>query len=98
MGAAWETAAFVIHCLGVKDQQQQNYATIWNILFLLAPLWINAFVYMTFSREAYYYLPGPEKRIRRVKVASIGKYFVWFDILTFMYVHPDMNDCSCTQP
>jgi hypothetical protein len=84
MGAAWETTSFILHSLGAKNQQQLAYATAWQLLFLLAPLWINAFVYMTFSREAWYYLPGPEKRIRGIKVASIGKYFVWADIFTFM--------------
>ncbi|KAI1864074.1 hypothetical protein JX265_007370 [Neoarthrinium moseri] len=84
MGAAWETVGFILHSLGSKDQQQIGYATGWNILFLLAPLWINAFVYMTFAREAYYYLPQSHRRIRGINATSLAKWFVWADILTFI--------------
>ncbi|KAK6076447.1 RTA1 domain-containing protein [Seiridium cupressi] len=84
MGAAWETLAFILHSLGTKDQQQIGYATGWNILFLLAPLWINAFVYMTFAREAYYFLPESDRRIRGINATSLAKWFVWADIVTFI--------------
>ncbi|KAK6851906.1 hypothetical protein PG995_012031 [Apiospora arundinis] len=55
MGATWETVSFAIHALGSRDQQNMAYASSAQILFLLAPLWINAFVYMTFTRAAWYY-------------------------------------------
>ncbi|KAI0383618.1 RTA1 like protein-domain-containing protein [Hypomontagnella monticulosa] len=82
MGATWETIAFILHSLGARDQQQIAYATAWQILFLLAPLWINAFVYMTFARIAWFFLP--EQRLGGIKPASIAKYFVWADVLTFL--------------
>jgi hypothetical protein len=53
MGVAWELIAFVTRALGAHDQQNIGYATVSSIFFLLAPLWINAFVYMTVGR-----LPG----------------------------------------
>ncbi|KAH8681841.1 RTA1 like protein-domain-containing protein [Xylariales sp. PMI_506] len=84
MGATWETIAFILHSLGSYDQQQIGYATGWNILFLLAPLWINAFVYMTFSREAYWFLPEEHRKIRGFNATSVAKLFVWADILTFI--------------
>jgi hypothetical protein len=84
MGALWETLAFILHSVGTKDQQQIAYATSWNILFLLAPLWINAFVYMTFAREAYFFLPESDRRIRGINTNSIAKWFVWADVVTFM--------------
>ncbi len=83
MGSLWENIAFILHSLGANDQQQIGYATGHSLLFLLAPLWINAFVYMTFARMMWVFLPG-DKRIGFVKAQSISKYFVLADILTFI--------------
>src|SRR6201994_2012073 len=81
MGALWETTAFITGALGAHDQQNIGYATAHILFFLLAPLWINAFAYMTFARLAYFILP--EKRVV-VKATSMAKYFVTFDILSFV--------------
>ncbi|CAJ2500775.1 Uu.00g036280.m01.CDS01 [Anthostomella pinea] len=97
MGAAWETIAFILHSLGARDQQQVGYATGWQILFLLAPLWINAFVYMTFARLAWITLPN--QRLAGVKPPSLAKYFVWADIVTFIVqavgVYHGLAWCRC---
>ncbi|KAI0881597.1 RTA1 like protein-domain-containing protein [Annulohypoxylon maeteangense] len=82
MGGIWETVAFILHSLGARNQQNVGYATAWQILFLLAPLWINASVYMTFARLSWFFLP--DQRIGGIKPASIAKYFVWADVLTFL--------------
>lgn len=82
MGIAWELVAFIARALAALDQQSQAYAYISHLLFLLAPLWINAFIYMTAGRLIYTY--HPLKRIGFVKALSIGKYFVWLDIISFL--------------
>lgn len=82
MGALWETLGFIIHSLGAKDQQQIGYATAWTILFLLAPLWINAFVYMTLARMVLFW--HPEGKIWIFKASAIGKLFVIADIICFI--------------
>ncbi|KAL1835060.1 hypothetical protein VTK73DRAFT_6343 [Phialemonium thermophilum] len=64
MGATWETVAFVLLALGSRDQQQQAYAMAHQILFLLAPLWVNAFSYMTLARTAHFFLPHRAARPR----------------------------------
>jgi hypothetical protein len=84
MGCTWETVSFAVHTLGTRDQQNQAYAIVWQLLFLLAPLWINAFVYMTFARMAHYYLPEANKKIRGFKASSIAVWFVWGDVVTFI--------------
>jgi hypothetical protein len=81
MGAAWETGAFITGALGAHNQQSIAFATVHVILFLLAPLWINAFVYMTFSRMVYFFIP--EKKMV-LKATSMAKYFVTFDIFAFI--------------
>jgi hypothetical protein len=82
MATLWEFIAFFTQALGAHNQQNIGYATAHSLLFLLSPLWINAFVYMTFSRLVLYYLP--EQSILRVKASSLAKYFVWADIVSFI--------------
>lgn len=82
MGALWETVAFILHSLGTRDQQQLGYVISWNLLFLLAPLWINAFAYMTFARMVHYW--HPEGKVAGFRATAIAKWFVLADILSFI--------------
>ncbi|KAK3291081.1 RTA1 like protein-domain-containing protein [Chaetomium fimeti] len=82
MGALWETLAFTLHSIGSRDQQNIGYATSWQLLFLLAPLWINAFVYMTFARMVLYW--HPEGKIAGMKATVIARWFVIADVLSFL--------------
>jgi hypothetical protein len=82
MGALWETLGFILHAVGARDQQNIGLATGHAILYLLAPLWINAFVYMTFARMVHYYLPT--QKVWFFKGAGMSKYFVWADVVTFI--------------
>lgn len=82
MGALWETLAFIMGALGAHDQQNSGYATAHTLLFLLAPLWVNAFIYMTFARMVYYFLPN--KKVWIFKATGMSKWFVWADILSFI--------------
>lgn len=82
MGSLWETLAFALHSVGARDQQNIGYATAWQLLFLLAPLWINASVYMTFARMVLYW--HPEGRIAGLKASVIARWFVLADVLSFI--------------
>ncbi len=82
MGGLWETLGFIIHSIGSRDQQQVAYATAWQILFLLAPLWINAFVYMTFARMVLYW--HPEGKVAGFRAAVIARWFVIADVMSFI--------------
>jgi hypothetical protein len=82
MGAVWETVAFVMHSLGALDQQNIGYANAYSILFLLAPLWINAFVYMTVARMIHFFVP--EQKVGGIKSTVLSKLFVWADVVTFL--------------
>ncbi|KAK3906177.1 RTA1 like protein-domain-containing protein [Staphylotrichum tortipilum] len=82
MGALWETIAFAIHAAGSRDQQQIAYATVWNVLFLLAPLWINAFAYMTFARMVHFYLP--RGKVAGLRAGGIARWFVLADVVSFV--------------
>lgn len=81
MGVSWEFGSFVLRALGAHDQQSQGYSLASTITFLLAPLWINAYIYMTAGRLIWTY--HPDKKVWGFKAISLGKYFVWLDIISF---------------
>ncbi|KAM0340236.1 hypothetical protein ACHAPU_010580 [Fusarium lateritium] len=82
MGATWETIAFALKTLGSRHQQNLMYVTWGQILFLLAPLWINAFVYMAVARMVYFRMPGRE--LLGIKAIRTTLLFVWLDIILFL--------------
>jgi hypothetical protein len=82
MGATWELASFILRTLGTRDQQNEAYATSSTLLVLLAPLWINAFVYMTAGRLVHFL--HPKKRLWGIEAVKMGRWFVWLDILSFI--------------
>ncbi|KJK80487.1 hypothetical protein H634G_04726 [Metarhizium anisopliae BRIP 53293] len=82
MGGAWETAAFGIRTAGAHDQQQLQFVIWGQLLLLLAPLWINAFAYMTVARGVYLGLPG--KKIWGIGATRLTMIFVWLDVVCFI--------------
>jgi hypothetical protein len=82
MATAWEFVAFILRAVGSRNQQKQALSTGSQLLFLLAPLWINAFVYMTAGRLIYTF--HPDKRVFGIKAISLGKWFVWLDVVSFL--------------
>ena len=84
MAASWETAAFAIHSFGALDQQSTGLASSYQTLFLLAPVWLNAFVYMVFARMVYFFRPGGRPVVARMHATWISTLFVWADIVCFL--------------
>lgn len=82
MGATWETISFTLHALGAHRQQSTALAMGHTLLYLLAPLWINAFAYMTLARAAH--LLSPRRRAGPFKSTVLSKVFVWADVATFL--------------
>jgi hypothetical protein len=81
MGASWELASFVTRVAGTRNQQNTALATVSQILILLAPMWINAFVYMVLGRMIYFFLP--EQQVWGIRGIKIAKIFVWLDVFSF---------------
>ncbi|KAI9040333.1 alkaline D-peptidase [Aspergillus affinis] len=82
MGALWELFAFIFRSLQTRQQNNDSWATAHTILFLLAPLWINAFLYMTIGRLIYFFIP--DKRLGGITAKRYGQLFVWLDIVAFL--------------
>ncbi|KAJ6445102.1 RTA1 domain-containingprotein [Purpureocillium lavendulum] len=82
MGALWECVCFVLRALGAKDQQESLYVTLSTLLFLLAPLWINAFAYMVVARLIYFL--QPEQKAAGIPARWLAKGFVTADVVCFI--------------
>ncbi|PSN64980.1 RTA1 domain-containing protein [Corynespora cassiicola Philippines] len=82
MGAVWECGSFIARTISTRHQQEVSLIAISQLLFLLAPVWINAFVHMILARLIYFY--HPDRCIFGIDAPRISTYFVWADILSFL--------------
>ncbi|OHF00539.1 RTA1 domain-containing protein [Colletotrichum orchidophilum] len=82
VGASWELTAFILRSLGARDQQRIGYQIGGQLLFLLAPLWINAFAYMLSARLVYFVLP--DQKVFRLRATALTKIFVTMDVVCFL--------------
>jgi signal transduction histidine kinase len=82
MGALWELLSFALRSAGTLNQQSIPLAFASQILVLLAPMWVNAFIYMVMGRMIYFFIPA--KSIFHIKGIKIAKIFVWLDVLSFL--------------
>jgi signal transduction histidine kinase len=82
MGAAWELAGYVFRILSVLHELQSGLATAQLLLILLAPLWINAFIYMVLGRAIHFFLD--DDRVFGLRARRITLLFVLFDIAAFL--------------
>lgn len=79
MGAIWETASFVIRCISIQKPTSEGAYDPHFILFLLAPLWINAFDYMLLGRMVHFYLG--DRRLFRIRAERMTLCFVVLDVV-----------------
>ena len=80
-GALWETLGYIFRTLSVTRQLDPAYYDVQALFLLLAPLWINAYVYMVVGRMAHFYLFND--RIFGLKARHFTIVFVLFDITCF---------------
>ncbi|ESZ96750.1 hypothetical protein SBOR_2894 [Sclerotinia borealis F-4128] len=82
MGCVWELVSFAIRSASTKMQQNIVLATVSRIFGLLAPLWINAFVYMVLGRMIYFFIP--DQKVWGMRGIRIAKVFIWLDVIFFI--------------
>lgn len=70
---------YIFRVLSINYPTDISFYTAWFLLILLAPLWINAYIYMVLGRMVYNFTASA--RILRVKAWRFGLYFVLLDIL-----------------
>ncbi|KAK2798714.1 hypothetical protein FQN50_008752 [Emmonsiellopsis sp. PD_5] len=82
MGVGWEFGSYVSRVFGTRNQRSVGLITVSQILVLLAPLWVNAFIYMVLGRMIYFF--HPRKSIWKIKPANLAALFVTLDIISFL--------------
>lgn len=82
MAAIWETGGYTLRIFSVRDQLSATIFTIQQLLIILAPLWINAFVYMVLGRMVHFFLASD--RVFGLRARRITLIFVLFDITAFL--------------
>ncbi len=75
----WQTATYIARALSIIHPRNTILYTMWSILILIGPLWINAFVYMVVGRMVFNFLDN--HKLGGVKAWKLGTLFVCFDIL-----------------
>ena len=81
MAGIWETTGLILRVLSTRNQINMGFYIPEELFVLLAPIWINAFVYMTLGRMVYYFLP--ERKVMGITARKLATYFVCMDILSF---------------
>ncbi|KAM5347803.1 hypothetical protein ACJ41O_007627 [Fusarium nematophilum] len=82
MASIWEMMAFFFRAISTKHQQSTGIYLVFQIFILLAPIWVNAFAYMSLGRMVYYFLPS--RSIFHMPAATIAAFFVALDIISFI--------------
>jgi RTA1 like protein len=82
MGSFWECGGYVFRSLGVTAQKNEGWATTQSLLILLAPLWINAYVYMLLGRMVHFFLN--KRKVYGIKAKHFTWIFVSLDVVSFL--------------
>ncbi|KAI0126217.1 RTA1 domain-containing protein [Xylariales sp. AK1849] len=83
MASIWEFLAFTFRAISTKYQQSAGVYLVSQIFILLAPLWVNAFAYMTLGRMIHFFLL-PSRSLLRTPASTIAAGFVALDIISFV--------------
>lgn len=82
MAGVWEVIAFISRTLLTKHQNKNTYDTIFTLFLLLAPLWLNAFLYMTLGRMVWFF--DETRKLAKLSAQRIGTLFVLLDVFSFI--------------
>ncbi|KAJ6589219.1 RTA1 like protein-domain-containing protein [Mycena capillaripes] len=80
MAGMWETAGLRVY--SVLNTTSAAFGTPSQLLILLAPLWINAFLYVLMSRLVYFFVP--DKHVIGISARRLSLCFVLLDITAFL--------------
>jgi hypothetical protein len=78
MGGLWETGGLVLRVFSVLHTTSSAFAIPSQLIVILAPLWINAFLYILMARFVYFFLP--DRRVGGIGARRLSLLFVILDI------------------
>ncbi|KAI1979432.1 hypothetical protein LOZ53_000678 [Ophidiomyces ophidiicola] len=82
MASAWETLGFALRSYSTQNLRSLGPFVPSQLLIILSPLWLNAFVYMVLGRMIYFFLP--EKKCFGITAKKLTLIFVLLDITAFL--------------
>lgn len=82
MAGLWEAGGFLVRAYATHHQDKRNVYALQQLLIILAPIWVNGFVYMAFGRLVQFFLPA--QKIFGIKATKMSLIFVLLDILSFL--------------
>ncbi|OJJ42486.1 hypothetical protein ASPZODRAFT_43043, partial [Penicilliopsis zonata CBS 506.65] len=82
MGTGWECLGLIMRTYSTINQTKSTTASAGQLLVLLAPLWVNALVYMVFGRMVYYFVP--DRKVMGIRAEKLAKIFIWLDVTSFI--------------
>lgn len=82
MAGLWELGGYASRTISITRQGEAGVYSAQQLLILLAPLWVNAFIYMTLGRMLHFCLEND--RFGGVRARRITLVFVLFDITAFL--------------
>lgn len=78
----WEILGYMIRSLSILSPFDAGLYTAQMLFILLAPLWLNAFIYMLVGRTIHFFLD--DDRIFTIKARKLTLIFVIFDITALL--------------
>ncbi|KAF7334420.1 RTA1-domain-containing protein [Mycena venus] len=82
MAGIWETSGLTLRVFSVLHTTSLTFGIPSQLLILLSPLWINAFLYVLMSRFVWFFLP--DKRVGGIGARRLSLCFVLLDITAFL--------------
>ncbi|KAK2767792.1 hypothetical protein FQN54_003951 [Arachnomyces sp. PD_36] len=82
LSCSWETAGFAMRAVSAKEIYGLWHFIPQQLLIILAPIWLNAFVYMVMGRMILFLIP--EQKIFGVSARRLTLIFVSLDIFSFL--------------
>ncbi|KAJ7872315.1 hypothetical protein B0H14DRAFT_3565820 [Mycena olivaceomarginata] len=82
MAGIWETSGLILRVLSVLNTTSPAFGIPSQLLILLSPLWINAFLYILMARLIYFFVP--ERHVGGTSARRLSLCFVLLDITAFL--------------
>lgn len=80
--ALWQAAAYYFRVISIKNPNSLFPYAVQFVLLLVAPVWVNAYIYQVFGRMVFNFTD--DARLAKIKAWRFGLYFVLLDILAFL--------------
>jgi hypothetical protein len=95
MAGIWETSGLILRVLSVLNTTSPAFGIPSQLLILLSPLWINAFLYVLMARLIYFFVP--ERHVGGISARRLSLCFVLLDITCALFVSlPDGSLRFCS--